>query len=241
MPTKPTDLVRFAVNGADADASNISAPSSGTRDTGFPSNAILTSANFNYFTNKYYRWLQYLNAGAFQGASSFDSTLSITGLLSALSGLLLGTNQNLTLQGTGDLKHGPREIVIPGSAFIALGNNVATAPSFAGTNWTFGTPPNDVIEGPSRLRTGDRILSITWFFNKVSNSSTMTMKLLTRNGTTMTDRDTLSDSSSGASFTSVPRSSINYTLAAGDAAALNVQAGSNVHKFSHAVISYDHP
>lgn len=90
--TKPTDLVRFAVNGSDVNATNISAPSSATRDTGFPTNTVLTSANLNYFLNGYYRWLQYLNAGAFSGASSFDSTLGVTGVLTAGTDAVLSGN-----------------------------------------------------------------------------------------------------------------------------------------------------
>ncbi len=77
MATKPTDVGRFAVDGSDVDATNISAPSSGLRDTGFPNNYVPPAAEFNYLENVAYRWRNYLNGGAFQGASSFDSTLSV--------------------------------------------------------------------------------------------------------------------------------------------------------------------
>jgi hypothetical protein len=168
-------------------------------------------------------------------------SLTVNGLITAAAGLTVGPNQHVRLSGTGEVKHGDRECSVPGSAFIPQTNSTVGTPGFGGLVWSFGTPPNDRISAPIGLQVGDRIKSITWHFDKNSNASAMVMTLETRNGPTTTTRDTLSDASSGANQVSVTRSAINYTLVSGDAAQLTVQAGSNVHQFSHAVIVYDRP
>lgn len=177
------------------------------------------------------------------GAATFGSTVGIAALLTASGGLTLGANTNLTLSGTGDLKHGAREIVVDTSAFAASGNTTFGMPSGGGgapwSNW--GTPPNDTITGPVGLRTGDRILSITYHYSKGGSSAFLTMSLNSRNATTNTTRDTIADVTSGAGFVTLTRSSINYTLASGDAMWLQAQATNAAHRFSHAIIAYDHP
>jgi len=140
-----------------------------------------------------------------------------------------------------DLKHGDRDLVVSAPTFNAAGQTTIATPSL-GDDWAlFGTPPNDTIRANVPLRVGDRIKSIVWHFNKNSSSAALVMKLRTRNGTTNTDRDTLTDVTSGAAYTSVTRSAINYTIAAGDATTLVVQASNSAHRFSHAVVTYDRP
>ena len=138
MSTKPSDTGRFAVDGSDVDAVNISAPSSGLRDTGFPTNAVPTSGNFNYLENLAYRWRKYLSDGAFSGASSFDNDLAITG--------------NLTL--TGNYYHGTRTLQVN----PLVGYPLANGP---------GTPVSGGITGvdldwvvPLPMVRGDRILTV---------------------------------------------------------------------------------
>lgn len=76
MSIKPTDSGRFAVNGSNIDATNISAPSSGLRDTGFPNNYIPPAGEFNYLENIHYRWQQWLSDG-----DCLFNTLSTAGML----------------------------------------------------------------------------------------------------------------------------------------------------------------
>jgi hypothetical protein len=232
--SKPLVLPRWAT------ISGAVTPTISRMDNGWLGGERPAAQYMNWLGRTTYDWLAYLNAGAFEGASSFDSTLAVAGLVTANAGLTVGANQHVTVSGTGDVKHGAREIVIPGSAFIPVGTNSVTAPSYSGTAWTFGAPPTDTINAPVELRVGDRILSIVWHFNKASSASTLIMTLATRNGTTNVTRDTLADITSGAAFTSVARA-INYTLVTGDATKLTCQAGNVAHQFSHAVISYDHP
>lgn len=79
MSTKPSDTGRFGFTAGGVDATNIAAPSSGLRDTGYPDNGIPTAKNFNYLENLAARWRVYLSEGNFQGATTFDSTVGIAG------------------------------------------------------------------------------------------------------------------------------------------------------------------
>lgn len=79
MSSKPSDTGRFGFTAGGVDATNIAAPSSGLRDTGYPDNGIPTAKNFNYLENLAARWRVYLSDGAFQGATTFDSTVGIAG------------------------------------------------------------------------------------------------------------------------------------------------------------------
>lgn len=80
--TKPLiETVRWAVDGSDADASNVTAPSSGNRDTGHVLGAIPSSSVDNYWQNKAYRWFQYLNSGALDGDITTTGTLTVGGQL----------------------------------------------------------------------------------------------------------------------------------------------------------------
>src|SRR5690606_10704484 len=107
--------------------------------------------------------------------------------------------------------------------------------------WTFGAPPTDTIQAGLEIPAGRRIKSIEWHFNKGSSASAMVMALRKRNGTTNTAIDSLSDVTSGAAFTSSTRAAIDYTIAAGDAMFLRVQAGDTAHQFSHAIVTFDFP
>lgn len=78
--TKPLIAdTRWAVDGTDADASNVAAPPSGLRDTGYPFGAIPASSFDNFWQNRAYRWFQYLNAGNLVGNHTINGTLAVGG------------------------------------------------------------------------------------------------------------------------------------------------------------------
>lgn len=142
-------------------------------------------------------------------------------------------------------KHGDIDLDVPGAAFTLCGPNyAATVPAF-NDDWAFTgiAPPNDTIVCGLSLPVGTRINSLIWHYNKASVSSTMTMKLRKRNGTTSGDVDSLADGTSGASYTTATRAAAsfsvvpNYEVAAGDVLQLRVQVGSASHRFSHVIVS----
>lgn len=137
-------------------------------------------------------------------------------------------------------KHGVRTLTVLGDAFNPDGGTFAGFGSTGRNVWTFAGPPNDRVSAWVPLHAGDRILTVTWFFNKAGAAALMIFDVDTKNNTTVTNRDSLADASAGAAQISVPRA-IGYTLAVGDGARLRVQGTNALHRFSHAIVSYDHP
>lgn len=119
MSAKPASVPRWAnVGGA------IVVPASGKQDVGWVTGERPPAQYMNWLQNLAYQWLQYLNDGNFSGASTFDNTLGVTGLITATggmtaaalitanAGLTCGANQHVTVSGTGLYKHGTRTLHI---------------------------------------------------------------------------------------------------------------------------------
>lgn len=86
--------MRFAVDTLNADAANITAPSSGQRDTGWNLNQVPPSSFFNYLSNRTYRWMLFLDevfktAGVAVADIKLTGAANITGVVTAGSGLVV--------------------------------------------------------------------------------------------------------------------------------------------------------
>lgn len=80
----------------DTDGTNMTAPSSGQRDTGIVLGAAAVSAYINYLHNQNYLWAQYVDDGAFAGSFSLVSDISpsaITGTVNDYNPTGLSTAQ----------------------------------------------------------------------------------------------------------------------------------------------------
>lgn len=181
------------------------------------------------------------NAVTMSSTATVGSTLGVTGLITATAGLTAAANQHVTISGTGRFKHGAMETVVPAADFQPLTAGGTEALNSSGY-WVFGAPPNDTVEAPVRLPVGSRILSVTWSANNGGSGSSFTMNLKKRTsaGTTSTV-DTGTGGGSGTGFTTFARSSINYTIATGEALWLEFAVGATAHQMASAAISYDYP
>lgn len=131
-------------------------------------------------------------------------------------------------------------IAVSGAAFVPRSPNYAAAVQAFVDDWQFKGPPNDTIVAPLVLPAYRRIKTITWHLNKASNAAPLTLTVRKRVGTASSNVDSIADVSAGAAYTTNVRN-INYTVQPGEALFLMVQAGSTVHRFSHAVITLDRP
>lgn len=181
------------------------------------------------------------NAVTMSSTATVGSTLGVTGLITATAGLTAAVNQHLTVSGTGRLKHGAMELVVPAADFQALTPGSTEALNSNGY-WVFAAPPNDTVEAPVRLPVGARILSVTWSANNGGSGSSFTLNLKKRTNAGVTSTvDGGTAGGSGTGFTTFARSSINATLATGEAWWLEFQAGATAHQMASAAISYDYP
>jgi hypothetical protein len=140
--------------------------------------------------------------------------------------------------------HAQRKIQVSGAAFqvaaVASAFPAGTVPEYDGTSWLFTPSASVVLYASVPLPVGTRIKTIKWFFDKNSNSSSLTMRLrkIAADGT-ITNISTTSDTSSGASPTSSTTATIDYTIEDDYQVQLSVSAGVTAHAFQFAIITYD--
>ncbi len=196
MTTKPSDLGRFAVDGSDVDATNISAPTSGLRDTGFTDNYIPPAAEFNYLENVAYRWRQYLDDGDFTGGVSVD-TLTVTG------NTTFGGNFDVvgTLKVGRDVEIGGQPAIVADIVFTA--NNATEVFTATSHGLATGDGPFQVSNSGGALPGGLTVATDYWIIRlnsstfklatSLANALTETNLLISTDGTgTQTLSDTVS-------------------------------------------------
>lgn len=103
-------------------------------------------------------------AKTFSGAITLDSTLSVSGMATLSAGATLAANQDVTVSGTGQYRHGERTFTIPLSA-TRIDSNISAvlAPSI---HWFFDGPGSGNFLGiplPS-MEDGVRIVAIEVFY-----------------------------------------------------------------------------
>lgn len=80
MAAKPGSVPQWATSGAAV------TPSAGKQAIGWVAGERPPAQYLNWWQNLVYLWVLYLQGGAFSGASSFDNTLSVAGLLTLSAG-----------------------------------------------------------------------------------------------------------------------------------------------------------
>ncbi len=182
-------------------------------------------------------------------ASTRSLSLSSAGVIATGASQELDANNSYTVSGTGDYKHGDRTFILGGAAFRQKNNNNALQPNYAdqavGTGWQFFAPPNDSLRATIPLRVGDRIKSITWFFNKRGSATSLTMQLASvvysTQATTAVVTTVDTASTSAVVSTTESSSPLPLTLTSGTELVIGVTSSNTSCFFYGAVIVYDRP
>lgn len=173
MSAKPGSVARWATTGA------ITVPPAGKQDAGWVPGETPPAETFNWLDNLAGLWQQYLNDAAFSGASTFDSTvdvtgdatvggtLGITGLLTASGGITVPTGRALTLAGTATMTTGSGAVVLGGTVAVT-GLITATAGLTAAVN------QNVTVSGTGGHRHGTQMLTISGFDFRAASGTTAT-------------------------------------------------------------------
>lgn len=154
MSAKPSSTYQWATSGP------ITPPTSGKQTAGFAPGERGAAQYFDWLLNGYGQWAQYLNDGVMSGAFTFDTTVGITGLLTATAGVTVGANNHVTISGTGKYKRGTRIRHIP-----AIGGIISGAGTFqiASNDFVGGwkaTATNDLLAIPITLADDERITEV---------------------------------------------------------------------------------
>lgn len=169
MSTKPATLPRWAdVGGA------LVTPAAGKLNVGWVPGDRPPAQYKNWLQYWNYKWIEYLNDGALQGAHTFSSTVGVTGLITATAGVTCAANQHVTVSGTGELKHGARTLTLD----IAAGQRALGTVTYDGLQLTFAASSEFDIAIP--LKVGDRITALRFYFSRDSGAA-VTCSLRRRN------------------------------------------------------------
>jgi hypothetical protein len=178
------------------------------------------------------------NAVTLSGAVTASSTLVATGLITANGGVTAGANQNVTVSGTGDLKHGSRVKLISFAAFY-----LDTSPASL-TNDSIQSNNLFACVADIGLDVGDRITRIDVYVRDNATGPTQitaAFKSLTMaTGTAAVIASVLS-AANGTDQT-LSMTGLSQTVAAGVSLYIRcVQSAANASKYYGAQITYDRP
>jgi hypothetical protein len=162
-------------------------------------------------------------------------TMTTGGVLSVLT-----SNENITLSGTGDIKHGDRVItVLPAFSGNKTSTNIGYAAG-AAPNYVTPTAGSETWVVPVPLRAGKRIKSITWHYQRAGGTLTFALRK-TIIATNVDSSVASSTDNSTSGYTSITTSAINYTILSTEQSYLHWTTGANADRWHYAVITYDHP
>lgn len=140
-------------------------------------------------------------------AVSMSSTLGVTGLITATAGVAAAAGQHITVSGAGEYKHGDLTMNVSPHAGFGTGGISNSGGTFfvsggSGTDWFLPVP----------LKVGDRVKSITWYYQRGAGTLTFSFRATTLSAGTDADVGTPPTSAAGTTYTNITQSAINKTL-----------------------------
>ncbi len=150
--------------------------------------------------------------------TSTVAAVTASGLITANAGLTAGNNQDVTVSGTGQYKHGSKQRVIPAAAYVNLSGTLVID---ALANW--GGSATAYVDIPLPMEVGERIISVAVGVNDASGGS-LTVTLYSHNISTGAIASVVSDTSTGTGWQLV-------TLSSADGAGMPATVASSVAYF----------
>jgi hypothetical protein len=253
--TKPSIVTVWAtdaayVGGTYDGETNKATPGATLIAQGWGPNVKPTAQNFNQRFNAIGTWLQYLNDGAFEGASSFNSTLGVTGavlmsstlgvtgLITATAGLTCAANQHINQSGTGEHKHGDK--VLPMSALSGDGVNWNSSAA-AGTFGAMASSGAGNLFVPIELIAGDRIKSVTyWLYG--DGVADMIATVYSSDATrTVTSVGAVTTNDTPGSWTAITINVTDTTVVANGGLFIHFDGSASGLAVGEISVTYDHP
>lgn len=158
-----------------------------------------------------------------------------------IQAITMAASQNITLSGTGEVKHGTRTIKIPALAGVMEGAIGAVSgiqvigdkaiANTGGALWYIPIP---------HLMVGDRIVNIRWWYLRVGGTLNFRLRKKTTSTGVASNQATTS-SASGTTYTSIAQNAVNYTLVSTEVPYLQWQCGASGDELHEVEIDWDHP
>ena len=255
MAAKPPTVPRWAETILGVQ-SGVIVPPIAKMDIGFTKGERPPNEYVDWLFNTLGRWMQYLSDGELEGNHAIDGGLDITewlevggalavgneatftGLLAGALGLVADTDQHITVQGTGQFKHGDRTLpIVPLDAYMSscawdLGNGWVAS---SGINWSCLIDPG--------LPIGKRIKSVTVErFGTGAGTFDVYLRKISPGATAPTTVSVLNAGAIGAAWAdSTLDVSPDEQIAAGEYVYVHVNGSVSGQRFKNVRVVYDEP
>lgn len=161
--------------------------------------------------------------------------ISSAGVVTAGGSIAMESNAHVTVSGTGDLKHGDKELCLRTQDGSIAANtwtltDTEVRAGGAGSVWNLNLP----------LRAGWRVKSVKTWYQRVGGTLTFDLRKIV-SSTATTSSVSSTTSASGTSITSITLSSINHTVVADEPLYMYFTSGATNDKFISVVVTYDIP
>jgi len=161
-----------------------------------------------------------------------------SGTVTADQGPTLAADQNITLQGTGEVKHGDRVMVLSAAAFVSNGS---TSYSY-GPNVSITSTGAATLFASIPLRTGDRVKHVVFaVFGNASADLTAISVVITTSSGTSSVIGTETVTNAAAAWVDIPVTTTDTVLAAGEAVTLYMVASASGISVGNIRVTYDRP
>lgn len=166
-------------------------------------------------------------------ATTFTGAVTLNG--GVATSFALAANQSITISGTGQYKHGSKQIVVPASA--AHSATMTFDSGGTGNGW-LATGANQKVYFPFAIQVGKRVVSIDIWYLRNSGTLTFNFNRVTLSSTSTTTISTTTDTSTSA-VTSKSLSAINHTVLNTEQYLVQCVSGAAGDVFYAAVVTYD--
>ena len=222
----PTSVVTW-----DSGAVNSTPTTSGHRTSGFATNEVPTSAEFNYWMSSVAEHIQSIESGLYPGNLEITGNLKVDGTAEIVGNTTV--DGDLTVDGT--IKFASESLTIPAASATPIGPW-----TYSGSWDPNGT--NQYLDYPIALPAGCRILS--WTLNAIKSSdASKSLSASLYDGTTLIGT-TQSNSANAPGAITLEAVSVNYTIPAGHTITLRVAGNGQASGFDFVGsldIAYDRP
>lgn len=169
------------------------------------------------------------------GVVTFSNT--VTNLITASAGVTCAANQHVTVSGTGDVKHGDREMVRHPSQY-SVSSSVTATRSAVGISASAGADFWMAIP----LRVGDRVKSIAFshFGDGAADITVAEAAVVNMDGTS-TSLGSTSVSNPAAAWATTTLNATDTTLATGQSLLFYVTTNAAGITLGNVAVTYDHP
>ena len=170
-------------------------------------------------------------------AATHPIQMTSAGVLTETGSIAMASNENITLSGTGEIKHGDRTLVIMGTAAV-VATGTAT---YTTTDYSVATTAAATLAWSVPVKTGDRIKSVTFAMSGNGTVDGSAFVDVVSAGGALTGIGTSTLTNVAAGFADRTVSFTSHTMAAGEGLGFSVTSNAAALSINNIRVVYDRP